>query len=121
MYDDIQSRPQILLSYIVYVTNYCEINEIGYFLSGTMGPGLNDRVHIYIYINFTFWTDSLSSLQALKSKLINSNTVALYHKHISKLADSNTIHIKWITAHCGHWGNEQADKIAKQGTSYHIH
>ena len=67
--------------------------------------------------NITFWTDSLASLHALNSKLINSNTVALCHKHISELAANNTVHIKWIAAHSGHWGNEQADKLAKQGTS----
>ena len=29
----------------------------------------------------------------------------------------NTVHIKWIAAHVGHWGNERADELAKTGTT----
>ena len=67
--------------------------------------------------DITFWTDSLSSLQALSSKLINSNTVALCHKFLDELAANNTVHVKWIAAHSGHWGNEQADRLGKTGTT----
>ena len=72
---------------------------------------------IYCNRDITFWTDSLSSLQSLASKLINSNTVALCHKLLSELATKNTVHVKWIAAHSGHWGNEQADRLAKNGTT----
>ena len=37
-------------------------------------------------------------------------------KAFTKLADENTVHLKWIKAHTGHWGNEKADELAKTGT-----
>ena len=67
------------------------------------------------------WTDSLSTLQALLSKLtIRSKTVIHCHEAIDELAKHNTVHIKWIAAHVGHWGNERADELAKIGTSSYI-
>ena len=55
----------------------------------------------------TFWSDSLSALQALSTNNC--------HKALTKLADENTVHLKWIKAHTGHWGNEKADEFAKAG------
>ena len=49
------------------------------------------------------WTDSLSTLQALSSKLTRSNTVIRCHEALDELAKHNTVHIKWIAAHVGHW------------------
>ena len=63
------------------------------------------------------WTDSLSTLQALSSKLTRSKTVIHCHEALDELAKHNTVHIKWIAAHVGHWGNERADELAKIGTT----
>ena len=63
------------------------------------------------------WTDSLSTLQALSSKLTRNKTVNHCHEALDELAKRNTVHIKWIAAHVGHWGNERADEIAKIGTT----
>ena len=63
------------------------------------------------------WTDSLSTLQALSSKLSRSKTVIHCHEALDELAKHNTVHIKWIAAHVGHWGNERADELAKIGTT----
>ena len=63
------------------------------------------------------WTDSLSTLQVLSSKLTRSKTVIHCHEALDELAKHNTVHIKWIAAHVGHWGNEKADELAKIGTT----
>ena len=63
------------------------------------------------------WTDSLSTLQALSSKLIRSKTVIHCHEALDELAKHNTVHIKWIAARVGHWGNERAYELAKIGTT----
>ena len=64
----------------------------------------------------TFWSDSLSTLQALSDKIHNNKSINDCHKALTKLADENTVHLKWIKAHTGHWGNEKADELAKAGT-----
>ena len=64
----------------------------------------------------TFWSDSLSALQALSNKIHNNKSINDCHKALTKLADENTVHLKWIKAHTGHWGNEKADELAKAGT-----
>ena len=64
----------------------------------------------------TFWSDSLSALQALSNKIHNNISINDCHKPLTKLADENTVHLKWIKAHTGHWGNEKADELAKAGT-----
>ena len=64
----------------------------------------------------TFWSDSLSALQALSNNIHNNKSINDCHKALTKLADENTVHLKWIKAHTGHWGNEKADELAKAGT-----
>ena len=64
----------------------------------------------------TFWSDSLSALQALSNKTHNNKSITDCHEALTKLADENTVKLKWIKAHTGHWGNEKADELAKAGT-----
>ena len=64
----------------------------------------------------TFWSDSLSALQALSNKIHNNKSINDCYKALTKLADENTVQLKWIKAHTGHWGNEKADELAKAGT-----
>ena len=66
--------------------------------------------------NILFWSDSLSSLQSLSNKTMNSKTVIQCHKTLNELARHNTVKVRWIAAHDGHWGNEKADDLAKGGT-----
>ncbi|CAG2257387.1 unnamed protein product [Mytilus edulis] len=56
-----------------------------------------------------FLTDALSVLQALKNEKLHQLQQALYN------IKSLTTVIQWIHSHCGVWGNEQADKLAKYG------
>ena len=65
----------------------------------------------------TFWSDSLSALQALSNKSIKSRTVLNCHRALSELAVHNQVYLRWIAAHWGHWGNERADMLAKTGTT----
>ena len=64
----------------------------------------------------TFWSDSLSALQALSNKIHNNKSINDCHKALTKLADENTVQLKWKKARTGHWGNERADELAKAGT-----
>ena len=52
----------------------------------------------------TFWSDSLSALQALPNKTHNNKSITDCLKALTKLADENTVKLKWIKAHTGHWG-----------------
>ena len=64
----------------------------------------------------TFWSDSLSALQALSNKIHINKSINDCHKALTKLADENTVQLKLTKAHTGHWGNEKADELAKTGT-----
>ena len=62
----------------------------------------------------TFWSDSLSALlQALSNKIRKNKSITDYHKALIKLADENTVQLKWIKAHTGHWGNERQTSLPK--------
>lgn len=61
----------------------------------------------------TFWTDSLSSLPTISSTIIKSKTDYRCHEALSELGANNTVSVKWIAAHSGHWGNVKADTLAK--------
>ena len=64
------------------------------------------------------WTDSLSSLMAIRSNTIRSKTVAECLNAIRNIATANTVELRWIAAHTGLWGNERADELAKLGTTH---
>ena len=42
----------------------------------------------------TFWSDSLSALQALSNKIHNNKSITDCHKALAKLADENTVQLK---------------------------
>ena len=60
-------------------------------------------------------SDSLSSLQTLNNKCMNSKTALNCHSALNCLAAHNTVKVQWIEAH-RHWGNDRADDLAKKGT-----
>ena len=57
-----------------------------------------------------------TGVQALSNKIHNNKSITDFHKALTELADENTVKLKWIKAHTGHWGNEKADELAKAGT-----
>ena len=61
----------------------------------------------------TFWSDSLSALKALSNKTHKNKSITDCHKALTKLADENTVQLKWIEAHKGHWGNERHTSLSK--------
>ena len=64
------------------------------------------------------FSDSMSSLQALDSRKINSKTVLGASRALNKLASrARRLTLCWIRAHVGHEGNECADKLAKDATT----
>ena len=107
------NEQNIIKEYCFKLKNYCSvfqaevtaIHEGAKFLSDS-----KDRI-------MTFWTDSLSALQALSNKLHRNKTVRNCHNALNKLASNNKVYLRWIPAHAGHWGNEKADTLAKAGTS----
>ena len=114
-YITIYNDPQIDKTdkYSFKLPNYCSVFQAELTALSEGAKSLLDCNNMTI----TFWTDSLSSLQALSSKLINSNTVTICHNVLRELAMRNKVHVRWIAAHSGHWGNEQADILAKNGTT----
>ena len=66
----------------------------------------------------TYYVDSQSALKALEKHFTSLKTVKECKMELRKLHEnSNKITLKWIPAHEGHAGNEQADELAKQGTT----
>ena len=63
-----------------------------------------------------FYTDSLSSIQALQNKFLKSRTLIQCHSALEDLGARNSVRVRWIPGHEGHDGNERADKLAKEGT-----
>ena len=60
-------------------------------------------------------SDSQSAIKALCSTTITSNTVWSCLLSLKKLSRRRKVHIMWIPGHEGHEGNEEADRLAKQG------
>jgi ribonuclease HI len=64
----------------------------------------------------TIFSDSMSSIQALEGIKIKSTLVKETLKKVNSLARRNTVSIRWVKAHVGVEGNEQADELAKSGS-----
>ena len=66
------------------------------------------------YNKVVFLSDSLSALQSLQSTPAEKRTRQL-RESFENLASTSTVTLKWIPAHCGIKGNENADILAKEG------
>ena len=62
-----------------------------------------------------FFTDSLSTLQALNSADPDQVIQGL-HSSLAKLTAQFTVSLQWVPAHVGLTGNEKADRLAKIGS-----
>jgi ribonuclease HI len=64
------------------------------------------------------FTDSQSSILALQNRTIKNSSLLDTFNELQKAGcASPDLEINWIKAHVGHYGNETADKLAKEGTS----
>ena len=71
-------------------------------------PHLSHRV--------VFLSDALSVLQALQTgKDTDLNNLV---SNLTRLCMKHTVILQWIPSHCGIHGNETADTLAKEGTTY---
>ena len=73
---------------------------------------LSKRINQKILIR----SDSQSAIQSIKATSVESSLVLECIKELNKLGSKNRVHLQWIKAHCGHFGNEEADRLAKAGS-----
>ena len=64
----------------------------------------------------TFWSDSQYALQALSNKIHNNKSINDCQKALTKLADENTVQLKWIKTTQDIGTMKKADELAKAGT-----
>ena len=64
-----------------------------------------------------FFVDSQAALLALRNPMVRSLTVKQAIENLNKLSKRATrVTLCWIPAHAGHFGNSEADDLAKEGT-----
>ena len=65
-----------------------------------------------------FFTDNKSILQSLLRSKTNSKSLQVCFSELNILGRNNDVHLFWIPAHQGIYGNEKADACAKIAASY---
>ena len=63
--------------------------------------------------DIVIYSDSKSVLQSLTKGNTNSSLIMECYQDLNKLGSRNKLTLHWIPAHSGFWGNEQADKLAR--------
>ena len=67
----------------------------------------NKQIEIYV--------GSQAALLALEKYIITDKSVQTCKQNLNRLATGNNVTLNWIPGHCGHLGNEVADRLAKRG------
>ena len=70
-------------------------------------------------LSSTIFSDSRSSLDAIKDRSHNSTLGTAIHSMLSEITGRTSVNFAWIKAHVGISGNEAADEAAKQATEKH--
>lgn len=68
-----------------------------------------------LFNKVVLFTDSLSALQALESDPTD-DFIAEILTLVQRLCETTTLVLQWVPAHIGLYGNEIADKLAKEGS-----
>jgi len=63
----------------------------------------------------TIYSDNLSCIHALRGIHTNSRLAAETHSILQTVGSTNRLTVEWIPGHRGHYGNEIADRLAKEG------
>ena len=74
--------------------------------------GDNNTLHIN---KVTILSDSQAAIKALQSTYTTCKSTQKAIENINKLGESINVEIRWIKAHVNYPGNEEADKLAKEG------
>jgi ribonuclease HI len=61
--------------------------------------------------------DSRAALLALKSYAMSSRVVLQCRNSLQELVLSNRVRLVWVPGHCGIHGNEEANALAREGSS----
>ena len=64
-----------------------------------------------------FFSDSQAALLAITKVSCTVLTVAACRRMLTKLGQLQNVNLNWVRAHVGHDLNEQADQLAKEGTT----
>ena len=56
----------------------------------------------------------LAALQSLQSEA-RDEVVQIIFRNLGQLQTNNILALQWVSAHCGLFGNEEADRLAKEG------
>ncbi|KAJ8919333.1 hypothetical protein NQ315_003917 [Exocentrus adspersus] len=87
-----------------------EVFAISACVSENLKRGYSNQ-HIQIY------TDSQAALHALKSPRITSQVVLECTNSLAALGQRNKVRLVWVPGHSGVAGNEEADVLARKGSS----
>ena len=66
--------------------------------------------------NIIILSDCPSALQSLEFEPMDE-VVEIIFRNLGQLQTNNTLALQWISVHCGLFGNEEADRLAKEGSS----
>ena len=67
-------------------------------------------------LNIEIYSDSQSVVKSLTKRITRYEIINDCHISLNNLARQNNVNINWIPGHQGFEGNEQADKLAKEGS-----
>ena len=88
----------------------------------SLRTGVQVKIYLVVFLRGEvtktqrFLSDALSVLQALQTgKDTDLNNLM---SNITRLCMKHTVILQWIPSHCGIHGNETADTLAKEGTTY---